>query len=202
MDHLLTRLDALEQQVQTLTQHPLPGRAGPGDSRLPQPAEQPHRGLQRATWRRYGQSYRLAQCRGRAGAQLLQLRGARGWPVQHDQQRPHRRQRRGSTHRYWRRSYRQWGISEHGQRRAQHYPRDCVRLGRGIGSSLSLQESSTRSPAASSKTTRGGYLPGVHKQYLHLHLATYETKVKAKRITLDMIRRMWLGNLVGDTGYT
>ena len=43
---------------------------------------------------------------------------------------------------------------------------------------------------------------GVHKQYLHLYVATYEAMVNAKRITPDPIRRMCLGNLSGHTGYT
>ena len=43
---------------------------------------------------------------------------------------------------------------------------------------------------------------GVHKQYLHLYVATYEAMVNAKRITPDLIRRMCLGDLSGHTGYT
>jgi transposase len=43
---------------------------------------------------------------------------------------------------------------------------------------------------------------GVHKQYLHLYVATYEAMVNAKRITSELIRRMCLGDLSGHTGYT
>jgi hypothetical protein len=43
---------------------------------------------------------------------------------------------------------------------------------------------------------------GVHKQYLHLYVATYEGMVNAKCITPDLIRRMCLGDLSGRTGYT
>jgi transposase len=43
---------------------------------------------------------------------------------------------------------------------------------------------------------------GVHKQYLHLYVATYEAMVNAKRISSDLIRRMCLGNLSRHGGYT
>jgi dolichyl-phosphate beta-glucosyltransferase len=43
---------------------------------------------------------------------------------------------------------------------------------------------------------------GVHKQYLHLYVATYEAMVNAKRITSELIRRMCLGDLSRHTGYT
>jgi len=43
---------------------------------------------------------------------------------------------------------------------------------------------------------------GVHKQYLHLYVATYEAMVNAKRITPGLIRRMWSGNVSMHTGYT
>jgi hypothetical protein len=43
---------------------------------------------------------------------------------------------------------------------------------------------------------------GVHQQYLHLDVATYEAMINAKRITPDLIRRMCLGDLSGHTGYT
>jgi hypothetical protein len=43
---------------------------------------------------------------------------------------------------------------------------------------------------------------GVHKQYLHLYVATYEAMVNAKRVTPELIRRMCLGDLSGHTGYT
>jgi transposase-like protein len=36
---------------------------------------------------------------------------------------------------------------------------------------------------------------GVHKQYLHLYVATYEAIVKTKRITPELIRRMCLWRL-------
>jgi transposase len=41
---------------------------------------------------------------------------------------------------------------------------------------------------------------GVHKQDLHLYVATYEAMVNAKRVTPELIRRMCL--LSGHTGYT
>ena len=41
---------------------------------------------------------------------------------------------------------------------------------------------------------------GVHKQHLHLDVATYEAMVHAKRVTPELIRRMCL--LSGHTGYT
>jgi transposase len=43
---------------------------------------------------------------------------------------------------------------------------------------------------------------GVHKQYLHLYVATYEAMVNAKRVTPDLIRRMCVRNLSAHTGYT
>ena len=43
---------------------------------------------------------------------------------------------------------------------------------------------------------------GVHKQYLHLYVATYEAMVNAKRITSELIRRMCRGDLSGPPGYT
>ena len=43
---------------------------------------------------------------------------------------------------------------------------------------------------------------GVHKQYLHLYVATYEAMVNAKCLTPDLIRRMCVGNLSAHTGYT
>ncbi len=43
---------------------------------------------------------------------------------------------------------------------------------------------------------------GIHKQYLHLDVATYETLVNAKRVTPELIRRMCIGNLSMHTGYT
>jgi transposase len=43
---------------------------------------------------------------------------------------------------------------------------------------------------------------GVHKQYLHLYVATYEAMVNTKRVTPELIRRMCVGNLSGHTGYT
>jgi hypothetical protein len=43
---------------------------------------------------------------------------------------------------------------------------------------------------------------GVHKQSLHLSVATYEATVKTKRVTPKLIRRMGLGDLTAYTGYT
>jgi hypothetical protein len=36
---------------------------------------------------------------------------------------------------------------------------------------------------------------GVHKQYLHLYVATYEAMAKTKRLTSQLIRRMCVGDL-------
>jgi transposase len=43
---------------------------------------------------------------------------------------------------------------------------------------------------------------GVHKQYLHLYVATYEAMVNAKRITPELIRRMCRRDLLRHSGYT
>ena len=43
---------------------------------------------------------------------------------------------------------------------------------------------------------------GVHKQYLHLYVATYEAMVNAKRVTPQLIRRMCIDNLAAHPGYT
>jgi transposase-like protein len=43
---------------------------------------------------------------------------------------------------------------------------------------------------------------GVHKQYLHLYVATYEAMVNTKRVTPQLIRRMCVGDPSAQTGYT
>ena len=43
---------------------------------------------------------------------------------------------------------------------------------------------------------------GVHKQYLHLYVATYEAMVNAKRVTPKLIRRMCIIDPSMHTGYT
>ena len=43
---------------------------------------------------------------------------------------------------------------------------------------------------------------GVHKQYLHLYVATYEAMVNAKRVPPELIQRMCLSDLSVHTGYT
>jgi transposase len=43
---------------------------------------------------------------------------------------------------------------------------------------------------------------GVHKQYVHLYVATSEAMVNAKRVTPELIRRMCIGDLSMHTGYT
>ncbi len=43
---------------------------------------------------------------------------------------------------------------------------------------------------------------GVHKQYLHLYVATYEAMVNVKRVTPHLIRRMCVGALSSHTSYT
>jgi transposase len=43
---------------------------------------------------------------------------------------------------------------------------------------------------------------GVHKQYLHLYVATYEAMVNATQVSPELIRRMCVGDLSVHTGYT
>jgi hypothetical protein len=43
---------------------------------------------------------------------------------------------------------------------------------------------------------------GVHQQYLHLYVATYEALVNATRVPAELIRRMCAGNCSAHTGYT
>jgi transposase-like protein len=43
---------------------------------------------------------------------------------------------------------------------------------------------------------------GVHKQYLHLYVATSEAIVNAKRVTPELIQRMCIGHLPAHTSYT
>jgi hypothetical protein len=43
---------------------------------------------------------------------------------------------------------------------------------------------------------------GVHKQYLHLDVATYEAMLNAKRVTPHLIQRMCIGDLEAHTSYT
>jgi transposase len=43
---------------------------------------------------------------------------------------------------------------------------------------------------------------GVHKQYLHLYVATYEAMLNANRVTPHLIQRMCIGDLEAHIGYT
>jgi transposase len=43
---------------------------------------------------------------------------------------------------------------------------------------------------------------GVHKQYLHLYVATYEAMVNTKRVTPELIHRMCIIDPSMHTGYT
>jgi transposase-like protein len=43
---------------------------------------------------------------------------------------------------------------------------------------------------------------GVHKQYLHLYVATSEAMVNAKRVTPELIQRMCIGDLSVHPSYT
>ena len=43
---------------------------------------------------------------------------------------------------------------------------------------------------------------GVHKQSVHLYVATYEAMVNTKRVTSSLIRRMCMAELSAHTGYT
>jgi transposase-like protein len=43
---------------------------------------------------------------------------------------------------------------------------------------------------------------GVHKQYLHLYVATYEAMINTKRVTPTLIRRMCVHDLAAYASYT
>lgn len=43
---------------------------------------------------------------------------------------------------------------------------------------------------------------GVHKQYLHLYVATYEALINAKRVTPELIQRMGIRERSAQTSYT
>jgi transposase len=43
---------------------------------------------------------------------------------------------------------------------------------------------------------------GVHKQYRHLYVATYEAMIHAKRVTPELIQRMCIGERSAQTSYT
>ena len=43
---------------------------------------------------------------------------------------------------------------------------------------------------------------GVHKQYLHFYVATYEAMTNARRITAELIQRMCRPRVSVQTGYT
>jgi hypothetical protein len=43
---------------------------------------------------------------------------------------------------------------------------------------------------------------GVHKQYLHLYVATYEALVNANRVTSKLIRRMCVRAISAYSSYT
>ena len=43
---------------------------------------------------------------------------------------------------------------------------------------------------------------GVHKQYLHLYVATYEAMINTKRVTPELIQRMCISNPLVHTSYT
>ena len=43
---------------------------------------------------------------------------------------------------------------------------------------------------------------GVHKQYLHLYVATYEALVNVKQVTSTLIRRMCVRATSADSRYT
>jgi transposase len=43
---------------------------------------------------------------------------------------------------------------------------------------------------------------GVHKQYLHLYVATYEAMVNTKRVTPELIQRMCISDPLVHPGYT
>ena len=43
---------------------------------------------------------------------------------------------------------------------------------------------------------------GVHKQYLHLYVATYEAMANAKRVTPALIQRMCVSHMSMHIGYT
>jgi transposase len=43
---------------------------------------------------------------------------------------------------------------------------------------------------------------GVHKQYLHFYVATYEPMINTKRVTPELIQRMCISDPLVHTGYT
>jgi transposase len=43
---------------------------------------------------------------------------------------------------------------------------------------------------------------GVHKQYLHLYVATYEAMINTKQVTPELIRRMCIAHVLVHAGYT
>ena len=53
--------------------------------------------------------------------------------------------------------------------------------------------------AGAALCTSLGAFRGVHKEYLHFYVATYEAMVNTKRITPELIRRMYLGDLLEHT---
>jgi hypothetical protein len=56
-------------------------------------------------------------------------------------------------------------------------------------------------PGAALHTYLRGFR-GVHRQYLHLYVATYEAMVNAKRVTPHQIQRMCIGHVSVHTGDT
>jgi hypothetical protein len=55
---------------------------------------------------------------------------------------------------------------------------------------------------AARATTHCNAFRGVHKQHLHLYVATYEAMVNTKRVTPSFIRRMCVIDRSVHAGYT
>jgi transposase len=79
----------------------------------------------------------------------------------------------------------EWARDDDGDGRREVHCNTCEGAGTALRSYL--------------RTFRG---VGVHKQYLHLYVATYEAMVNAKQVRPDLIRRMCIGDLSVHTGYS
>ncbi len=64
-----------------------------------------------------------------------------------------------------------------------------------------VQCNSCEGPGTGLRTSLRGFR-GVHKQYLHLYVATYEAMTNAKRITAAVVKRMCRPRASAHTGYT
>ena len=79
-------------------------------------------------------------------------------------------------------SAREWARDDDGDGRREVHNNSCEGAGAALRSYLRV-------------------FRGVHKQYLHLYVATYEAMVNTKRVTPHLIRRMCVGDPSAHTGY-